>query len=705
MKLRRIYSAILVALLLFAAPSFADSLLDGHWEGKIEVPGGLEINLDFHSDAAGAITGDISIPVQQLSDRALTGIAIEDNKARFEIADIPGDPSFEGTLSEDGSKLAGKFTQGGASFDFQLERGESRADRARSSLEGFADFANKAVEDWNVPGTAIAVVVEDEVVLAEGFGYRDLENQLPMTQDSLFAIGSTSKAFTTTLLGMLVDDGELEWDKPLRDYLPRFRLADPLASELMTPRDLVTHRSGLPRHDLLWYNNNESTRADLVAALAHVEATADFRQKFQYNNLMFLTAGYLAEQITGKTWEELVRERILEPLGMERTTFDINDSQEDANFAQPHRETDEQELEKIPFRDISLIGPAGSINSSVHEMSRWLRFNLRGGTVDEERLIQADTLADIHSPHMAIPTPPSRPEISSAAYGLGWMVDTYRGHRRVTHGGGIDGFITSVMLFPDDQLGIVAFTNTGSGLPSLLAQHAADRALGLEPIDWTGEALELRKKGLEAQEEVEAKKSTNRRNGTQPSHPLEEYPGEYLHPGYGELRVTADGDQLSVTYNGITAPLEHWHFDVWSGAETEGDPTFEDLRLQFGSDLDGNIAQIRAPLEPSVEPIVFYKKAPARLSDPVFLARLLGRYQLAAQTVEISFSGETTLRARISGQPAYDLVPKLGNRFQLKQVKIITMGFELPEDGPATKIIFFQPDGVYEAERIEEEDE
>ncbi len=692
--------------LLAALPSslFAGSKLDGHWEGSIQIPGNaLAFNLDFKTDDGGAIVGDISIPAQSLQDRALVAVSLDGDRAKFAIADIPGNPTFDGALSADGAKIEGKFTQGGATLDFALSRATGAADRARTALADFPAFAERAVAAWNVPGTAIAVVVEDEVVLAQGFGVRDVESKAPMTADSLFAIGSTSKAFTTAVLGMLVDEGKLDWDEPLRKYLPEFRLKDPLTTELMTPRDLVTHRSGLPRHDLLWYNNNNSTRAELVAALAHVDATASLRQRYQYNNLMFLTAGDLAERLTGKTWEEVVRERILAPLGMTRTTFDVHDSQKDPDFAQPHRETDDGKLERIPFRDISLIGPAGSINSSVSEMSRWLRFHLDGGKVDGHQLIRPATLADLHAPQMAIPAPPSRADISSGAYAMGWVVDTYRGHRRLAHGGGIDGFITSVTLFPDDRVGVVSFTNVGSGLPSVLAQHAADRVLGLEPIDWNGEGLERRKVARESAKTAEAKLATTRREGTQPSHPVADYRGEYQHPGYGTITIGGEGDRLAVTYHEIAAPLEHWHYDVWSGADTagtEGDPTFEDIKFQFQGDLDGNVARLAIPLESAVAPIVFRKKAAAKMSDPAFLAGLVGRYQLSSQPVTVELSG-TRLQVSLPGQPTYTLEPSVGDRFQLAEIPSITVAFSIDSAGRATALTFYQPDGVFEAQRIE----
>ena len=579
--------------------------------------------------------------------------------------------------------------------------GEPSAADARAALEGFDAVVNQAIRDFNVPGAAIAVVAGGERVYAEGFGYRDHENELPMTPDTLFAIGSTTKAMTATVLGMLVDEGKLEWDAPLRTYLPSFRLSDPLTTERITPRDLVTHRSGMPRHDLLWYNNNEGTREELIARLAHLELTEHLRARFQYNNLMFMTAGYLAGSLAGSTWEQVMRERLLDPLGMERTNFSVLDSQKDPDHALPHRETDDGGIESIPFRDIELIGPAGSVNSSVSEMACWLLFNLDDGRVGDRRLINSSTLAEIQSPQMTTGDIPARPDISARTYGMGWGIDTYRGHRRVSHGGGIDGFITSVMLFPDDGVGLVAFNNGQSGLSAQLTQAAADKVLGLEPIDWIGEALDERTKEQEADAEAEGTKEATRVAGTRPSHVLADYAGDYHHSGYGTLRIEQQDDSLLLHYNGMTASFGHWHYDVWNGDDTGDDDTFKDQKLNFRTNVDGQIAAVEARFEIRAEPISFLKTADPRLSDPAFLEGLVGIYETpTGEKARIELAGDG-LTLSIPGQPTYTLEPNLSGRFVLKEARVVSIGFELDDNGRAIKALLYQPDGIREAPRVE----
>jgi CubicO group peptidase (beta-lactamase class C family) len=506
------------------------------------------------------------------------------------------------------------------SLAYSNQRSDNPAAKSLKALKSFEDVVNQALKDNNLPGAAVAVVASGKVVYAKGFGFRDLEAKKPMTPNTLFAIGSTTKAMTTTVLGMLVDEGKLEWDKPLRNYLPMFRLSDPIISERITLRDLVTHRSGLPGHDLVWFNNNEITRAELVERIAHLELNADLRECWQYNNLMFMTAGYLAGQLSGDTWEEVMRKRLFEPLGMTRSNFSVTQSQKDNDFAYPYRRNGKKP-ERIPFRIVDVIGPAGSVNSSVNEMTRWLLFNLRGGKVGDQQLINPATLADIHSPQMVTGEPLRRPEISQSIYGMGWFINIYRGHRRIGHGGGIDGFSTSVMFFPDDDLGIVSFDNGELGeleIATLINNCIADRMLGLKPIDWLEQDKAKNKKQSEVKEDKEETKKEEGQQSeeevkipdTHPSHPLSAYAGEYQNPGYGTLKITLVNDALELTYNGLVSPLEHWHYDVWNGAEIEssGPVSFNNMKFLFHSDLEGHISAVQAAFEQKVAPIVFTKK-------------------------------------------------------------------------------------------------
>lgn len=696
------YFVIFLILVLFLPHLWGaddDLKLEGHWEGSIEIPGmTLEINIDFKAKDAGSWEGDISIPAQKAKDLPLTEINVAGQNVSFAISEVPGDPRFKGTFSEDGTKIAGDFTQNEQTFPFALSREVSPVVKAKKALADFDKIVESGLESLNNPGIAVAIVKDDEVIFSEGFGYRDVENKVPMTADTLLAIGSASKAFTTFTMGTLVDEGKMEWTTPVREYIPWFRLYDPYATERMTPRDLVTHRSGLPRHDAVWYNNYTASREEFVRRLAHLKPTADLRERFQYNNLMFLTAGYLIEVLTEKTWEDAVRDRVLDPLEMKRTNFSVEDSQKDSDHALPYREYKDK-IEKIPFRNITNIGPAGSINSSVNEMSHWLLVHLNQGKYDGKPIINPQTLQNMHLAHMTTGETPATAEITPSDYGLGWSVDTYRGHRRVSHGGNIDGFSAMVCLLPDDGMGIVVLTNkNGSPLPELIVRHAMDLLLESETKDWIGQTVERIAKRKDMQKEAEEKKATRRKTGTVHAHKLVEYTGDYFHPGYGDLKVFLEENQLIFTYNGIKTPLEHWHYETFNAKRAE-DPTFEDTKITFRTNVNGLVGALEIPIEPTIEDVVFTKTPDAKYFNAAYLVKFVGKYILVNDTLTVNLKGDS-LTVSLPGNPEYDLVPVLGDEFILKQIKIICIKFIMDEKDNVIGAEFIQPNGIFEAKRI-----
>ena len=485
-------------------------------------------------------------------------------------------------------------------------------------LQGFDQWVESVMAEWKVPGLGVAIVEDGKTVFAKGYGWRNVEQQLPVTPDTLFAIGSNTKSFTATLLAMQVDEGTLAWDTPIRTVLPEFRLHDPVATAGMTAVDLLSHRSGLPRHDLFWYATGKS-RTELIAGLHHLEPSASFRSKYQYQNLMFLTAGVVAERIGGKSWEELVEERIFRPLGMERATFSVDRMQQDDDFSYGYGA--EQEIERVPFRNIDAIGPAGSINTSARELARYVLFHLAYGKVGDTQLLKEDSARLMQLPQMVM-TGPLRerlkdgPEISDPSYGLGLMVGGYRGRKHVSHGGGIDGFISAMEWLPDEQIGVIALSNTShtGTVPALVVRNALDRMLGLEPIDWAARA---RKREAEAKAKVEEAKKADLAAavaGTSPSHPLADYAGDYEHSGYGKASVRVEGDGLILVVVGIEFPLEHYHYDLFivpydlpADAAAAG---FGGVKIRFDYDDAGAINLVSVPLEPAVSPIRF-----ERISD------------------------------------------------------------------------------------------
>jgi CubicO group peptidase (beta-lactamase class C family) len=685
----------------------------GHWDGTLKLEATtLEFDVDFAPgnpgggagvDAgAGAVagwTGDLSLPAQAIRDMPMAEVTVKGDRVAFTITGLPGNPSFRGKLSADGSSIQGTMSQFGKTGEVTLTRAVDPASAAATAMQGFDAVVDKAMKDFRVPGLAIAVVKDGKVAYARGFGRRDVDKGLPVTPRTLFAIGSCTKAFTTFVMGTLVDEGKLDWDAPLRTYLPGLRMSDPIATESITPRDLVTHRSGLPRHDLAWYNTR-LTGQDVFTRLAHFEPTEPLRARFQYNNMMFMLAGYLVEKVDGRSWEESVRARVLGPLEMTSTNFSVLDSQKSDDFARPY---DEQQgkVRVIPFRDITSVGPAGAINSNAADMARWVAVHAQGGKSRGKAILAPATLAELHAPQMTIGQPSSKKEISPASYAMGWATDTYRGHRRVHHGGAIDGFTADTCLFPDDGLGLVILTNKDSTpLPGLIGRHAADRLLGLKPIDWLAEGLARHNKSLDALKAARKNKDSVRRPGTRPAHPLEEYAGEYEHPGYGRLDVALKDGKLVATYNGIAATLEHWHYEVFNAPKADNDPALADInwKLQFRTNVQGYVDAVFAPLEPSVKPIVFVRRPDRKLSDPDYLKRFEGRYELAGQTASIQLKGRV-LTLQQENAPPVELVPDRDDGFTIKRQTGASIRFNTDPQGGVTGLSLSTDDGVFTATR------
>ena len=559
------------------------------------------------------------------------------------------------------------------------------------SLTGLDEFVAAQMKEWKVPGVAVAVIKDGKVIHSKGYGYRDVKKQLPVTSKTLFAIGSSSKAFTVMSLGVLVDQGKLDWDKPVREYLPSFRMYDAFASERMTPRDLVTHRSSLPRHDLLWYNTS-FTRKEMFERLRYLEPNKDFRTTFQYQNLMFMTAGYLAGEISGGSWESVVRERVFKPLQMTNSNFSVLESQKAADFALPYRKVKE-EVKEIPFRVIDQIGPAGSINSSIEEMTNYLMMHLGKGKFGNTQVISENNLQQMHTPQMVQADPIRWTELGHSAYGMGWFITSYRGHKMVHHGGNIDGFSAMVSFLPQDNIGVVVLTNlNGTRLRDLLPYYVYDRLLSLEPVDWTARFKEDQKKQDAAEEEAKKKGYTQRVAGTKPSHELKDYAGEFEHPGYGVFRVDLDGDKLKATFNRISSVLGHFHYDIFEAAEDPENP-FNKTKMTFDVGLKGDVDTLALALEPSVPAIVFKRRATQEMTQRRFLEPLTGEYQVGANVLKVTLQGDNKLVVSIQNQPPYELIPVKGTTFDLKGIT----GFSVEFKG--NEIVLYQPNGTFTGKR------
>jgi len=498
------------------------------------------------------------------------------------------------------------------------------------ALRGLDDFVARVMKEWQVPGLALGVIQDGKPVLLKGYGYRDVEKRLPVTPRTLMAIGSNTKSFTVVLMGMLADSGKLEWDKPVRTYLPDFQLYDDFATREMTPRDLVTHRSGLPRHDGLWYGRSFN-REELYRRLKYLEPSASFRSRWQYQNLMFLTAGYLVERRTGRSWDDLIRERVFAPLEMTRSNTSVRDlpAADDAALGYVWRDCPAEKaagmvgtagaagaaapsstecgLVQVPYRNIDAVAPAGSINSDVEEMLHYIQFHIDSGRYNGRAILSKENASLMETPQMLVGDQEIWPdELGVATYGLGLSVTSYRGQKLVQHGGGIDGFISQMAWLPKERIGIMVLTNMSgtNPVPNIVTRNVIDRLLGLAPIDWVARTEKQLQDAKAKRIKQRTDHAAERQPNTSPSHPLSAYGGTYEHPAYGRLSVQADGAALSVSFDGFNVPLKHFHYDVF-----EIDDPMDALplsgRVTFLMDSKGNIDRMAVPFEPSVKDIEF----------------------------------------------------------------------------------------------------
>lgn len=467
-------------------------------------------------------------------------------------------------------------------------------------MQDLSEFISKTMQEWKIPGLAIAIVKDSQIIFCEGFGKRDVEQNLLVTPQTLFAIGSCTKSLTTMAMSILAQRGLLDWDKPVRNYLPTFKLYDSYATEHITPRDLVTHQSGLPRHDAMW-SQSPFTRQEIFDRLQYLEPTHELRTVFQYQNLMYMTAGYLVGEIAQSSWEEFVQEEIFNPLEMRDSNFSVEKSQKAADFALPYAEK-EDGIEQIPFLNVDVMGPAGSLNSNVVDMAKWLLLHLNQGKYGDKQIISPIHLQEMHSPQVVMTQTLEYNELFYYFYGLGWAITSYRGHNLIQHGGNINGFAARTTLLPQDNIGIVVLTNLDQNpVINTLTYYVCDRLLGLDEVPWNERMKEKYAQAKEATAKAKEQLASNRKTGTQPSHPLEDYTGDFEHPGYGILAIEIHDNRLTATHNSNIYKLEHYHYDIFAEYELFEQPKL----LSFLTDTKGNISRLTVSLEPTVKEILF----------------------------------------------------------------------------------------------------
>ncbi len=610
--------------------------------------------------------------------------------------------------------------------------------------------------EWEVPGLAVAIVTPERVVYAHGFGQRNVAQQLPVTENTLFGIASCSKSIGAATICLLAQDGHLDLDAPVHDAWPAFQLADDYATLHVTARDLLSHRTGLPRHDLVWYHAPALSRGELVRRLRYLSPADEARTAFHYSNLGYTALSALAEVVSPDhaSWETLTRRRILTPLGMTRTNFSVRESAQDADHALPYRfradgssppsrnghkagKPREGEallpLEALPLEDVDAVGAAANINSSAAEMGRWLRATLTDGRLDGRQLIAPEALHTTHEPQMAYDLTTPDDDVYTDTYGMGWVLGTYRGFRYMTHSGSLDGFTSEMACLPAEGIGVVVLANLDdTELPHLLVNTLLDRLTSLPAINWSGRYQQYQQEDATVEAEEGVIGDPFRVPDTRPSHPLAAYAGRYRHPAYGDLtlRVTPDG-HLRGDLHGLGLALAHYHYETFvtdaneflpaigptaAGPErTAAGPTpsatsdpmpVGGLRFTFATDARGDIGEVSAALEPDAPVPITFERVPdtVRLTRAQLL-RFVGVYGPSprdAFRVELAERADS-LRVRYPNQPAQVLVPVRPAEFIIAGLPGYLLRFVLPSGEPpaqpATEVLTIQPEGVFRDRR------
>jgi CubicO group peptidase (beta-lactamase class C family) len=549
-------------------------------------------------------------------------------------------------------------------------------------------------------GFSVAIVKNDKVVYAKGFGYSDLEKKLKADENTLYPIGSTSKAFTVGLLGIMEEEKGLSFSDSPKKYVPELAFYNDELDTKITILDMISHRTGLPRHDFSWYLFPTESKDSLMARIKYQKPFTGIREQWYYNNFMYLTLGKITEKLTDKSWEDNIRERFFKPLEMSRSNLNIVELAESTNvskgYALEHFETNTE----TPYYNIAAMSPAGSINSSVIEMANWLKIWLNQGKFNGSQVLPQKYVEKAINPLMLVGSgigDKQFPDQHLNSYGFAWFTSSYKGHYRLEHGGNIDGFSANVSFFPTDKIGIVVLSNQdGSALPTLVRNIITDEVLGLKKTDWVAYYTEK----INAVKELVKKKKEEEKTvaNTKPSHDLIEYTGTYTNPGYGTFSIAVENDSLFANFTRKKAFLKHSYYDIFKPYEKKNTTVESESSLailfNFQTNDIGDIASVSLKLEPTLEPIIF-ERSPANVAvSKEKLDTYVGVYTLSGINVKV-FLKDENLMLFVPGQPEYTLLPVKENEFVIKGLTGYKGIFETING--VLNLVMVQPNGTFKA--------
>ncbi|HYN81620.1 MAG TPA: serine hydrolase [Gemmatimonadaceae bacterium] len=564
-------------------------------------------------------------------------------------------------------------------------------------LQGFDGYMEKILKDWNVPGIGVGVVVKDRLVFAKGYGYRDYGKKIPFTPTTTMPIASNTKLFTSIAAGLLVDEGKLDWDKPIRKYVPSIEFYNDDLNRTVTIRDMLAHRTGITRHDNIWYKSDFGQK-DLFQRIKYLEPTEPMRQTFIYNNMMYVGAGYATELLSGKPWDVFVRERLLIPLGMTSTIFSIAEMRKQPDHGVPYTERrDNFELYAAPYYEEDVgVAPAGAMISNIRDVSRWLIALMNGGKLEGKQVIPASVIKATLMPSIALPNTGLEVrgwgELLNAAYGMGRWMTSYRGHLLANHGGDLPGFHSQVSMMPQDSIGVVVFVIGDHAAPlyNVVSYNVYERLLGMSLTPWSERQLAIRLKNKEAGKLARTKAGGGRALGTKPSHKITDYVGEFEHPAYGVLTVTMADTSLMYDFHKVRLPLSHFHYDRF---DTPDDEREGKSSVNFLTNPQGEIDRAEMSLDQAA--VVFTRRVPASLASAATLRQYLGSYETpSGNKFDVVLRTDGTLAIQYANGSFQNLIPWQPHRFRIKEFPDVIFEFVVA-NGRATALKQSDPSGEF----------
>ena len=550
-------------------------------------------------------------------------------------------------------------------------------------------------------GFSVAIVKGNEVIYTKGFGYRDLDKKIKANENTLFPIGSTSKAFTTALLGIMEDEKNLKFTDSPRKYLPELEFYNDELNNNINILDMISHRTGLPRHDFSWYLFPTDDKNELLKRVKYHEPFTGIREQWYYNNFMYLAQGLITEKLTGKSWEDNIRERFFKPLNMSTSNLSIEELKKQSNISVGYTFENFETNKVTPYYNIAAISPAGSINSSAKEMANWVKIWLNEGKFNDTQVLPKNYVEKAINPLMLVGSGISDkqfPDQHLSSYGYAWFISSYKGHYRLEHGGNIDGFSANVSLFPTDKIGIVVLANQdGSALPTLVRNLISDELLSLKKTDWISYYNERVDNIIKQQKENKKKEKDSKVENKKPTHSLTEYTGKYTHKGYGTFQIEIINDSLWANFTREKAFVKHEHYDIFKPYLLKDNKvSSNDLGFNFNFETNdlGDIEAVKIKLEPTLDPIVFTRIPNIAVISVETLNKYIGSYLLSGIELKVGLKKDDLILF-VPGQPEYILNAVNENEFIIKGLSDYKVEFKEKEG--KLNLILHQPNGTFSA--------